>query len=98
MQTWNGVVKVDPDGLVQQVSFSIGPGGIHTMASTNSEFSTVLPSYSARRMRENLAANPLAALANIKDAQIHNRREGSTAAGGGIIAAAFAAGALGGDT
>lgn len=67
VQTWNGIVPVDPDGVVQQVSWSIGPAGIYTTAGTNSEFSTYLPAYSARRQRENLAANPDAAIANIKD-------------------------------
>jgi len=66
-QRWNGIMKVDPDGVIQQVSFSIGPDGIYTHASTNTEFSSYLPSYSSRRNRENLAANPDAALANIKD-------------------------------
>lgn len=66
-QKWNGIMKIDPDGVIQQVTFSIGPEGIFTQASTNSEFSTYLPSYSARRNRENLAANPDAVLANIND-------------------------------
>lgn len=66
-QTWNGVNKIDPDGLVQQVKWEISPAGIYTTAGTNSEFSTYLPGYGTRRQRENLAANPNAALANVKD-------------------------------
>lgn len=67
VQTWNGIVPIEPDGLVHQVKWEIGPNGIYTMAGTNSEFSTYLPSYPARRQRENLAANPNAALSNIAD-------------------------------
>ena len=64
---WNGIMKIDPDGLIQQVSFTMDQGGIYTHASTNSEFSTYLPNYSARRNRENLAADPDAVQRNIGD-------------------------------
>jgi hypothetical protein len=67
VRTWNGVKKVDPDGIVQQVGWRIDQGGIYTTASTNNEFSAVTPSYPARRNRENLAADPNAVLANARD-------------------------------
>jgi len=64
---WNGIMKIDPDGLIQQVSFTMDSSGVYTHASTNSEFSTYLPNYSARRNRENLAADPDAVQRNIGD-------------------------------
>lgn len=91
VQTWNGIVKVDPDGVVQQVKWEITPAGIFTTAGTNSEFSTYLPNYGSRRQRENLAANPDAALTNIS--------EGSTvkairAIKGGAVASSLALGRI----
>lgn len=89
IQTWNGVVKIDPDGLVQQVSWQIGPQGIYTTAGTNSEFVSYLPQYPARRQRENLAADPNAALANAREGVLFGKLS-AVKKGAGAVAAALA--------
>lgn len=66
-RTWNGIKKVELDGVIQQVGWKISSAGIYTTASANGEYSVVTPTYPARRQRENLAANPNAALANARD-------------------------------
>jgi hypothetical protein len=84
IQTWNGVVKVDPDGLVQQVTWQVSTQGIYTTAATNTEPSITTPPYPARRQRENLAADPNAALANARELNILTMRGGAVAAGNAI--------------
>lgn len=59
-----GIYGIDPDGLVQQVSWSIG-GGATTTASTNTEHNSDVPPYPARRRNENLPPNTQAAVANL---------------------------------
>lgn len=63
-----GCYPIDPDGLVQQVSWSIG-GGATTTASTNTEHNADVPPYPARRRNENLPPNTQAALANLVETQ-----------------------------
>lgn len=84
-QTWNGIMAIEPDGVVQQITWEIGPQGIFTTAGANGEFSTYLPSFATRRSRENLAANPQAALANARDQHILT----SAALAGGLSFSAF---------
>lgn len=60
-----GVWPIDPDGLIQQVSLSVGSAGPTTVASTNTEHSSVIPTYPTRRRAENLPANNAAAIANM---------------------------------
>ncbi|AWM38127.1 hypothetical protein GobsT_37800 [Gemmata obscuriglobus] len=59
-----GIHLINLDGHVQQVSWSVGPGGASTVASTNSEHSASVPPYAARRRAENLPPDKSAALAN----------------------------------
>ena len=61
-----GLYPIDPDGLIQQVSWSLGKSGPTTTASANGEHSTVVPAYPARRRAENLSPNALAANQNMK--------------------------------
>jgi hypothetical protein len=60
-----GIYPIDPDGLVQQVTYSLGGRGATTMVSTNTEHAITIPPYPARRLAENLAPNRQAAMANI---------------------------------
>ena len=69
-RSYIGIVPIDPDGFIQQVSWSVGPGGATTTASTNSEHSDVIPSYPARRRAENLSPNAQAKMANLAERDI----------------------------
>jgi hypothetical protein len=60
-----GVYAIDPDGLTQQVTWSLGPGGPTTVASANTEHAIAIPPYPARRLAENLGPHALAATANL---------------------------------
>lgn len=44
--------RIDPDGLIQQVSWSVGGEGARTTASKNNEFDFAVPSYEERRLVE----------------------------------------------
>jgi hypothetical protein len=68
-----GIMPIDPDGVIQQVTWSIGDGGPTTIASANGEHSHQIPPYPARRRIENLSANAGAALANLEERQAVNR-------------------------
>lgn len=59
-----GILAIDPDGRIQQVSWSIG-GGATTTASANTEHSVRVPPYPARRRAENLPPDVSAAVANL---------------------------------
>lgn len=67
VRRYPGILPIDPDGLRQQVSWSIGPAGPTTIASANSEHSPSVPSYPARRLRENLPPSQAAAAANLAE-------------------------------
>lgn len=62
-----GILPLDPDGRIHQISLSVGPGGPTTVASENSEHSTVVLPYPARRRNENLPPDATAAMANLAD-------------------------------
>lgn len=66
-----GIWLIEPDGHVQQVTFSVGGGGAATTASTNSEHSPAVPSYPARHRAENLPPNKAAAVANLTEQQFY---------------------------
>jgi hypothetical protein len=61
------IVPVDPDGLIQQVTWQVGEGGPVTIASANTEHNPAVPAYPARRRAENLNADRAAALANMAE-------------------------------
>jgi hypothetical protein len=69
-----GIIPIDPDGFRQQVTYSVGPGGATTVASTNSEHSDVIPNYPERRRRENLSPDKSAAAANLAEQKALDRR------------------------
>jgi hypothetical protein len=69
-----GIHLIDPDGFVQQVSWSVGGGGASTTASANSEHSSAIPAYPARRRAENLPPNKAAAMANFFEERQAGRR------------------------
>ncbi len=54
-----GLKQIDPDGAIQQISWSVGPQGATTRASRNSEFSNRVPPYKDRRDTEILRGNPV---------------------------------------
>lgn len=64
-----GIVPIDPDGFIQQVSWGIGAGGPSTTASGNSEHSAFVLPYPDRRRNENLRPNAAAAAANLNERQ-----------------------------
>jgi hypothetical protein len=49
---YNGIVLIDADGAIAQVTWSIGPNGAETTASRNTEHSVYVPPYPARRRAE----------------------------------------------
>lgn len=61
------IIPIEPDGYIQQVSWSIGSGGPTTIASTNSEHSAFWPDYPQRVRAELLAPNKMASEANMKE-------------------------------
>lgn len=50
--TYAGIVPVDLDGAIMQVTYSVGPDGAETRASRNREVNPFIPTYDARRKRE----------------------------------------------
>lgn len=52
---YNGILPVNCDGAIQQVSWSVGGDGASTTASRNSEHNIWVPTYAARRRAEFLA-------------------------------------------
>jgi hypothetical protein len=51
-RTYNGIVPVMCDGAIQQVTWAVGPGGVTTRASRNSEHAVFVPPYPQRRKAE----------------------------------------------
>lgn len=84
-RTYIGVYPIDPDGLTQQVSWTVGGGGPSTTASANSEHDANVPPYYVRRRNENLSPDAQAILANMIDRQ----RARATSIGVAIGGAAF---------
>lgn len=54
--SYSAIVPINPDGVIQQVSWSVGLSGATTKASKNSEFDLRLPSHSERRTLQILKA------------------------------------------
>ncbi|HYH66577.1 MAG TPA: hypothetical protein VD866_17920, partial [Urbifossiella sp.] len=61
-----GAVQIDPNGLIQQVSWSIGTGAT-TVASSNTEHDEFVMPYPARRRAENLPPHKVERDANMLD-------------------------------
>jgi hypothetical protein len=53
-RTYSGLVPIDPDGAIQQVSWSVGPDGCMTRASRNCEWDPNVATYRVRRVFEAL--------------------------------------------
>jgi hypothetical protein len=49
-----GLLPIEPDGAIQQVTFSIGVAGTFTRASRNMEHNAFVPPYRVRRRAEKL--------------------------------------------
>lgn len=49
---YNGIVPIDVDGAIHQVSWSVGPGGAKTRASFNEEQENIVRPYRIRRRNE----------------------------------------------
>lgn len=62
-----GIYPIDPDGAVQQVTWKLDKAGPTTIASRNSEHSTVVPPYPARRRAEILPPDRAAAATNLAE-------------------------------
>jgi hypothetical protein len=65
VRQYPGLLPIDPNGMIQQVSWSVGPDGPTTIASANCEHSPNVPDYPNRRLKENLRGNAAAAAANL---------------------------------
>jgi hypothetical protein len=61
--------KIDPDGAICQVTWTVGTGGATTQASRNNEFNLSIPSYAERRTAE-LARRQREKVASTLDNQI----------------------------
>lgn len=66
VNTYAGLVAISLSGVVRQVGWSMSSAGFLTTGSANTEFSTVVPPYPARRRRENLPPDALQALQNLR--------------------------------
>ncbi len=62
-----GIVPLNLDGRIQQVTWIVSLSGTTTIAGSDGEFSDVLPDYPIRRRAENLPPNVAAILANQSD-------------------------------
>lgn len=62
--TYVGFVRIPVGGRVRQVTWSLSPAGYLTTASLNTEHSTTVLPYPARRRKENLPPDPLEAFLN----------------------------------
>lgn len=51
---YSGLIKISPDGAIQQVAWHVGPPYAHTTASRNNEFSLTIASYEERRLQQRL--------------------------------------------
>lgn len=51
-----GILEIDLDGSIQQVGWSVGPGGAITRASTNTEFDLAVPDYHKLREQQKVAS------------------------------------------
>ena len=60
-----GIVPIALSGMTRQVTYQMGPAGFTTTASTNSEHSTVVPTYPARRRAENVPLDPVRSAQNL---------------------------------
>ena len=63
--TYAGIVPIALSGTTRQVTYSLSPAGFTTTFSLNSEHSTIVPPFPARRLRENLPPDPLRAQQNL---------------------------------
>ena len=54
-RTYAGLVKINPGGAIQQVTWSVNSGGMTTRASRNTEHNPLVPEYKARRRKEQAA-------------------------------------------
>lgn len=61
-----GIYGIEPDGYIQQVTVMVGEGAT-TIASSNSEHSSVIPPYPARRRAEALPPDSSARAANMAE-------------------------------
>lgn len=61
-----GIYPIDPDGFVQQVTWSMGQGAT-TVASSNNEHSLAIPPFPARRRAEILPPEHAARIANLAE-------------------------------
>ncbi len=55
INAYNGIMPIDLDGAIQQVTWEVGEGGCSTTASLNTEHSLYIPPYPMRRRAEFLA-------------------------------------------
>ena len=53
--TYAGILAIDLDGAVQQVTWKVGGGPATTQASTNIEHNFAVPSYATRQLRETIS-------------------------------------------
>jgi hypothetical protein len=66
--TYAGLVPIALDGAIQQVTWSVGPGGATTRATRNCEHSLTAPPYPLRRLLEQVRGSKLAELRKQVDA------------------------------
>lgn len=66
-QQFIGTQAIDPNGYIQQVSWTVGGGGPSTTASTNTEHDEFVMPYPARRRAENLPPHKVERDANLLD-------------------------------
>lgn len=55
--TYMGIVPINPDGAIWQVTWETGPSGATTRASRNTEWNPAIPTYRERRLAESVVRN-----------------------------------------
>ena len=86
--TYDGLKPIDLDGAIQQVTWSVSiTEGATTQASRNNEFSTEVPTYEQRRVRERLRADDVNELkiAADKARKVQDTRRANHLAAGGAF-------------
>lgn len=63
---YNGIIPIEVDGAIQQVTWNVGPSGATTRASRNNEQENVITPYKVRRNAERLPADLLAIRAKVE--------------------------------
>lgn len=70
---YNGIIPIDVDGSIHQVTWTVGSGGARTRASFNEEQETVIEPFRVRRQNEKLPSELIAIRAKVEQMEARDR-------------------------